>query len=489
MAERALYLCPYIPHVDSLRQLTESVRLGESRWDSLKNTPYSTPGRYITILDLRKIVFGTAQMDRSQARLIFYSCLTMLFPSLPNLKELYLPEGCGTLPRSVLEALEESPCRAEMRVLQNLEVTHRINARGIDPLVQLLSGMRELRSLKVCGLGAQDEGLDPGMMNKAQPVLVLPKLSKLHLSALRNGLLLATLKDSELPALVELQTNTYHLLINDLTHPFMIAHGHKISSLTIHSTIDWPPIRIPAHSDILSICPNLQQIAYLDHTCPPPPETFGSADWGNLSGPHPLKQLTVARWSTNANRSEITPEGLVDRLFQAIFRAVVVDAPMAAYDQANRRLSSPAPVLPWSSSSSTSPGSSFNSRIESLSISPSSSSSFPNHHPMTATILPDLEVIKFEDFTWLRPDLGPAALNAGVNGLLRKFSSRMAGARRNGPRVKVVDMHGNECPVIVLGGMKGGHQGGPRRDYRLGMKGFEGVRRGGVRGDPDDESG
>jgi len=109
---------------------------------------------------------------------------------------------------------------------------------------------------------------------------------------------------------------------------------------------------------------------------------------------------------------------------------------------------------------------------------------------MTATILPDLEIIKFEDFTWLRPDLGPAALNAGVNGLLRKFSTRMAGARRNGPRVKVVDMHGNECPVIVMGGggMKGG-KGGGRQDYRLGMKGFEGVRRVGTRGDPDDESG
>jgi hypothetical protein len=466
MVERALYLSPYLQDIDSLRQFTESVQLGESRWDSLKNTPYSTPGRYVTVLDLRKVLAGRTDMDRSQARLIFYSCLTMLFASLPNLKELYLPEGCGTLPRSVLEALQESPCVPQLRVLHGLEVTHRINAQGIDPLVQLLAGMKELQSLKICGLGAQDEGLDARMLSKPQPTLSLPRLRKLHISAIRNGLLLAALKDSELPALVELQTNTYHLLANDLTHPFMVTHGPKLTSLTIHTAIDWPPVRIPAHPDILSICPNLLSVAYLDRTCPPPPETFGSDDLSSLMGSHPLKELTIAKWSTNANLREITPEGLVDRLFQSIFRAVVTDASLHSGSDVARRTSFSSPPVMSSLSLSATP-----------------------LDRMTNTILPDLEVIRFQDFTWLRPDLGPAALGAGVNGLLRKFSSRMASARRPGsgrPTIQVLDMHGNECPPILMGnkgslglGMRGG------QDSRWGMKSQQERRRASFEDDLD----
>ena len=458
MAERALYLSPTLQNVDSLRQFTESVQLGESRWDSLKNTPYSTPGRYVTVLDLRRVLAGHPNMDRSQARLIFYACLTMLFASLPNLKELYLPEGCGTLPRSVLEALQESPCIAKVRVLHGLEVTHRINAQGIDPLVQLLAGMKELQSLKICGLGAQDEGLDARMLSRPQPTLALPKLRKLHISAVRNGLLLAALKDSELPALVKLQTNTYHLLANDLTHPFMVAHGKKLSSLIIHAAIDWPPVRIPAHPDILAICPNLREVFYLDSTCPPPPDTFGMSDWSSSLGPHPLRELTIARWSTNANLREITPEGLVDRLFQSIFRAVVTDVVSPIHEFPRRN-----------SASATAP------TMSALSLSPSASADFSGR--LTNTILPDLEVIRFHDFTWLRPDLGPAALGAGVNGLLRRFSSRMAGARRAGRPIRVVDMHGNECPPIFVPGSRGGIGARGGQDPRFGLRAQQERRR------------
>lgn len=457
MVERALYLSPALGDVDSLRQFTESVQLGESRWDSLKNTPYSTPGRYVTVLDLRKILSGPHTMDRSQARLIFYACLTMLFASLPNLKELYLPEGCGTLPRSVLEALQESPCVPQLRVLHGLEVTHRINAQGVDPLVHLLAGMKGLQSLRICGLGAQDEGLDARMLSRPQPLLSLPRLRKLHISAVRNGLLLAALKDSELPALVELQINTYHLLANDLTHPFMVAHGGKLRSLTIHAAIDWPPVRIPAHPDILQICPNLRKVFYLDSTCPPPPETFGTIDWSSPLGPHPLRELTIARWSTNANLREITPEGLVDRLFQSIFRAVVTDV-MPSGSEPTRRYSMSAPTTSMSA------------------LSLSSGSADPSAH-LGNTILPDLQVIRFHDFTWLRPDLGPAALGSGVNGLLRRLSSRMASARRTGPGVRVVDMHGNECPMIVLPGQKGGLGARGGQDPRFSIRAQQERRR------------
>lgn len=423
MVSRVLFFCPVLDDVESFRQLTECIKLGESRWDSLKSTPYSVPGRYINILDLRNVFKRHEEIERAQARLVFYSCLCVIFSALPNLKELYLPEGFGTLPRSVLEALQDSPCVRSLRVVHGLEVTHRINAQGLDPLVQLLAKMRELKDLKIYGLGAQDEGIDPAMINPLVSTdLRLDKLETLRISSLKNGLLMHALIKAKIPALREFHLNTYYGLANDLTHPLMKAHGHQLIALSIYPSIDWPPVRVTPCSGILSLCPNLKTLKYLDRSCLPPPETFAADEEDHVPvHAHPLKHLTLTKWSTNANSRDVPLGGHVERLLRNIHSCV------ASHRDHGQLLGSHSFSPPT---------------LSALSISPR-----PTTHLPSFSSLPDLESITFEEFTWLRPDLGPAALNAGVNGVLRKFASKMANAGP-GLGVRVLDMHGHEVPPV-----------------------------------------
>jgi hypothetical protein len=479
MVERALYLNPNLQDAESLRQLAESVQLGEARWDSLKNSPYSTPGRYITVLDLRHVLTGNSGFERSYVRVLFYSCLAVLFPSLPNLKELYLPEGCGTLPRSILEALQESPCIKDIKILHGLEVTHRINAQGVDPLVQLLSKMQNLKSLKVNGLGAHDEGLNPSdFPTGSQSILHLPRLRDLHVSAIKNGLLLSALVKSNLPELAELQINTYHMLAGDLTHPLVTAHGEKLRHLTINRSVDWPPIRVPAHHEILSLCPQLVTLRYLDRACLPPPETFEDPDSIFSLGTHPLQELVLTKWSTSPNSRDIPASSHVDRLLASIHRAVAGDSPTGRSSSfgshTSRRLSSP-PTL------------------SALSLSPPHGQPFlppsPTESSSPTPTLAHLKTIRFEEFAWLRPDLGPAALNAGINGLLRQFAAKMSTVRGRGSPVKVLDMHGKECPAVPVARGRGSMGHYNLGQNRMGMRGAGERRRPSLDGELDDESG
>jgi hypothetical protein len=111
--ERVLYTSPYIPTIERLCAFTTAVLKGDSRWDSLKRIPYSTPGRYVQVLDLSYLDSSAAPVARSRESeaglhastasatmtglnnpagdgLRLNGCLNTLLPLMPHLETLIL---------------------------------------------------------------------------------------------------------------------------------------------------------------------------------------------------------------------------------------------------------------------------------------------------------------------------------------------------------------------------------------------------------------
>lgn len=170
---------------------------------------------------------------------------------------------------------------------------------------------------------------------------------------------------------------------------------------------------------------------------------------------HDLKELTITKWSTSPNSRAVPSGGHVDRLLEALHNAVAPG------------------IRATSSNLSTSPN-----RFTQIpfSTSPPTLSTFGRRS--STPFLPSLQIIHIEEFTWTRADLGPAALDAGVNGLLRRFAQRMVLAKSPGrpSGVKVLDMNGNEFPVLPsLMGKRGSIGAGKGRGMGLSLGG--GARR------------
>ncbi|KAJ9101229.1 hypothetical protein QFC21_003448 [Naganishia friedmannii] len=479
--ERALYASPYIPTIDRLCAFATAVLKGDSRWDSLKRIPYSTPGRYVQVLDLSYLDSATTTIRGSQESraglsvvgssaamtglnnpagdgLRLNGCLNTLLPLLPHLEILILPSSIPVAP-STLRALQYAPCRLKLRVLHGLVLTHTVEPtprfaspfsaldsrpdgaapKDIDSMVALLRAFPNLTNLSIKGYGDTDPGLS--IASHPQPILELPHLRTLAIHGVKAGLLMARLcsQDSNrspgLPSLRNLDITTYADQQRDLTVEFIRVHGDKLRNLTLRGPIDWPPLRVPPPSDVLYLCPKLETLRYLDPNTLPPIGTFENSALPFTASHHQtLRHLHISKWSTAPTfRDEPHPPstGQFERLFEALMR----------------------------------------------------------------NLPPHLEDVQVENFTWLRKPLGKAALSAGVNGVCRRLSGMLA---LRG--VRLLDKDGTERPDVggagggvgtafgmnsMIRGLSGLDSGG----VRLGMKGFGDRRRPSMDGDVDDESG
>ncbi len=143
-----------------------------------------------------------------------------------------------------------------------------------------------------------------------------------------------------------------------------------------------------------------------------------------VTSPHPLRKLTICRWSNST--SQANPAQRPDRVLTALYRNM-------------------------------------------------------------STIVPSLKTIRVENFTWLRRDLGRAAMETGVNGSLRKWSATFASHG-----VHVVDKDGTTCPPMSPTGGGGGNRKmsfGTMGGQRLGLAGVGERRRLSLDFDDDEEGG
>ncbi len=142
-----------------------------------------------------------------------------------------------------------------------------------------------------------------------------------------------------------------------------------------------------------------------------------------VDAPHPLERLTISRWSNSTSQS--TPAIRPDKVLQMLFSNL-------------------------------------------------------------ATVTPHLRTIQVENFSWLRRDLGKAAMETGINGTLRKWAATFATRG-----VMVVDKDGTTCPPLspILSPRRGSAGASVTGPGRLGMSGVGERRRQSMDGDDDDEGG
>lgn len=450
--EKVLYSSPYLPTVDRLCSFASSVLKGDSRWDSLKRIPYSTPGRYVQVLDLSHLDEPQGQASRdaefASARsgldslagngLRLNGCLNTLFPLLPHLEVLILPASIPVAP-STLRALQSAPCRSRIKVIHGLVLTQAVEptpvkngsaTSDLDSMIGFLKAFPNLRDVSIKGYGDIDPGLS--IIYHPQPPLELHHLESMTLHGVKSGLFIGTLSQQgdSLPLLRHLDLTCYAHQSGDLTIDFLRVHGPKLHSLTLRAPTDWPPLRIPPPSETLSLCPRLQVLRFLDSNTLPPTETFEDPGLPFTASQHfSLRHLSISKWSTApAFRDGPHPPstGQFERLIEALIR----------------------------------------------------------------NLPPNLEDVTVEGFTWLRKPLGKAGMSAGVNGVCRRLSGALAVRG-----VRMLDKDGTERPDVTgmstsafgMTSMVRGLQQAGRS--RLGMKGFGERRRPSMDGDVDDESG
>jgi hypothetical protein len=467
--EKVLYSSPYIPSLDRLCSFATSVLKGDSRWDSLKRNPYSTPGRYVHVLDLSRLdeARGAHRPNTDEGAspstgldstagdgLRLNGCLNTLFPLLPHLEVLILPSSIPVAP-STLRALRSAPCRHQLKVLHGLVITQAIEPNAsygwtppadngvappsdVDSMLLFLRAFPKLKDISIKGYGENDPGLST--LQHPQPALELVHLETLALHGVKSGLLIESLCQGAdehggdcLPALRHLDLASYANLPGDRTVDFLRIHGRKLRTLTLRPPTDWPPLRVVPPSEVLVFCPRLEVLRYMDPNTLPPEETFEDPAFSFTGSQHQsLRHLSITKWSTApAFRDGPHPPstGQFERLF----------------------------------------------------------------HKLLHNLPPNLEDVTVENFAWLRKPLGKAGMSAGVNGLCRRLSGALA---LRG--VRLLDKDGTEMPdVSGIGGMGSfgmtsmmrGLQGAAGSNIRLGMRGVGERRRPSMDAELDDESG
>jgi hypothetical protein len=259
----------------------------DQKWDSIRRIPYSTPGRWVQILNLSELQSETLPFD---------SLLTSLFPLVPFLSRLTLP--CTyVLSRRATAALACREGSTNIRVLEGINYVPTPCSPDEDPLVQLLRFCPNLEQLEVINQGLQPTDLEWEMSFGLQSV-DLPTFAPLHLQYLHTmtilsmpwSPLLLCLLHSPLPSLTKLTITPYE----DIPYPaslvsrFIDAHGMTLRSLLLFTPRTWPTTLRPSPPTLLQTSPNLR---HLSLEMPLPQLTMPFAP----SSLHPLQILSIPR--------------------------------------------------------------------------------------------------------------------------------------------------------------------------------------------------
>lgn len=282
-----LYSTISIYQISTLEKFYDRLQNADQKWDSIRRIPYSTPGRWVQILDLDQLAF----MGQAQAVLLD-SLLTRLFPLTPFLSVLSVNPSF-VLSRRALSALALRDGSINIRTLSGLSyVTPPTSVPDEDPFVQLLRCCPNLEELIVVGQGLDPTesefkffSIDLPFMASFIP-LALPKLRGLIILSMYSSPLMHALLQSPLPGLTKLTITPY----DDIPYPaslttqFISVHGETLKSLLLLTPKSWPTRLHPSPADVLNYAPN---VLHLSLEAPLPTLT--------ITGQHHLKILSIPR--------------------------------------------------------------------------------------------------------------------------------------------------------------------------------------------------
>ncbi|KAI0003363.1 hypothetical protein BJV74DRAFT_813412 [Russula compacta] len=318
-----LYSGVHIFTVSALQKFVAHLSSSDRRWDSIRRIPYSTPGRWVRMLDLSEI-----KLVHSTDLLSVDSNLTRLFSLLPFLTSLYLiPEIL--LSNRALSALQCKDGIGGLCSLKGFKVSvpggpalPQSLAPGPDPVIQLLRSCPCLEQLEIACMDVLGPDLESVLdldldlfRDEAEvnlpPPLHLPNLKVLCISAIPICPLFLTLLRMPLPALRHLELTPYSGQHTAQVSALLAAHGRSLISLRINTPRHLPTSTgdVPPPPPILTSCPELRHLALGQ---PLPVLTLPALTQdGESPRPHPLHVLTIPRPSARFLREV---EALLPRL-------------------------------------------------------------------------------------------------------------------------------------------------------------------------------
>ncbi|KAG0702748.1 hypothetical protein DFH29DRAFT_804616 [Suillus ampliporus] len=302
-----LYSCVRLHSLNSLEKFTAHLHSADRMWDSIRRIPYSTPGRWVQVLDLSELLSAL----NSSAYYAVNALLTQLFPLLPFLTQLTLCSGF-LLSRRALASLTHRDGSSNLRALGGIyydPLIYSAVATDEDPFVQLLRVCVDLERLEVIGIGLDDTNLESHFDSteglKASPIVVplyLPHLRSLTLLSMPSSSLMHALLHSPLPCLQTLSLTPY----DDIPFPaslsslFLETHGQHLRAIFLFTPKSWPTHYHSSPTTLLRTSPNLR---HLSLECPlpalaipfKPPMTSGASS----PPPLPLQILSLPRPSSD----------------------------------------------------------------------------------------------------------------------------------------------------------------------------------------------
>ncbi|KAI9511340.1 hypothetical protein F5148DRAFT_1274298 [Russula earlei] len=271
-----LYSRVQIFTVTTLGKFVAHLSSSDTRWDSIRRIPYSTPGRWIALV-------------HSTDLLLVDSNITRLFPLLPFLTSLYLvPEIL--LSNRALDALHIKDGIGQLRSLKGIKISAPVGHSSTLPLVpnpdaviQLLQSCPRLEQLEIA--------CDPRSLREQgaalPPLLHLPNLKFLCLSAIPICRLFLAILSTPLPELRHLAVTPYGGQRTSQLSALLAAHGRGLPRHLLVPIGDLPA------PPVLTSCPELH---YLSLDRPLPVLTLPAlAQDAESSHPHPLRVVTIPR--------------------------------------------------------------------------------------------------------------------------------------------------------------------------------------------------
>ena len=396
------------PHLTSsnLASFTRCLLSGDKKWSDINLHPHSTPGRYVTTLDLSYLHDARVQLQTTKLHLV--TACRQIFPLVPSLQHLKLPTICYLLGHE--DYLAFAPFARTLKSLQGYRVKDwREGVPDPDPAI---TALRRLPNIEVLELvGDSDpvlEGPYTDHVDATVPTTIkLDKLHTLMISGMNTSPVFKTLVESNLPSLRRLLIASYDLR-HVLTARFHVKHGSKIISLTHLDSADSVSQYDEPNDPTLPFYPNLTHFAYL-HTglesLVPDLRSITSPESTHYA--HSLRCLTVPRWNSSQNsRGEWDNE---EDGWEPIPAREEIQPLMAL---------------------------------------------------LLSTPPPNLDTLKVDGFRWVRADLGPLALLTGDSGEMRSWAEKL-----KGKGIEMLDMDGRPAPNVAAGSTKssGGRNGKARR--------------------------
>ncbi|KAI0688143.1 hypothetical protein BC835DRAFT_1419398 [Cytidiella melzeri] len=272
----------------SLERFTNHLLAADKQWDSIRRIPYSTPGRWVQVLDLTDLRCS----KWSEVCYRVDDILARLLPLLPFMGHLVLNDTLTPSFR-LMVSLRDRDGNERLKSIQGLKIAH--NWVDVEcPFLQLLQRCPNLEQLEFSGCGVEPlfnpQHSLPPWRHLPPETLHLPRLRKLSMISTPCSPAMFALLHSELPSLTHLTITPYEdvSIPASLVPQFISTHGEKLSSLHLYSPKkSWPNMHFPSPTNLLHTCPNLYHLS-LENPLP----TLTTC---STYPKHPLRILSIPR--------------------------------------------------------------------------------------------------------------------------------------------------------------------------------------------------